>query len=811
VSAYDVMRVGSRAVLRPPGDPADLVEGSGWGGYTGDLLDRVTEAALRRGGPGPVRLDVELVPRPDNEYSEHAISVVWPRSTRNGLESCHLAFLPGSYLYRVGNSLLPDLFAALERLHQGPAKIVCTAVVSDVGELALDLPAGAVLGKAIARHLAGLEPGYRPTQQPSWDKRPGWHPPRDDHRHTEGHQDTTLVLSCLQQFAGPRQPIEQLSITTVLPARGGPRMLVLSDPTGHRSVGFVASGHLFLDDERDRDEVLPLLAQAGIAVARPLTQEFAAEDWPAAAVPNIWTYWFTEKLDLRWKDPQQPNGQGWLARYNPTTAVLWVEDSRLVAPARIYAARVGLQVRAVGLPEQPWNLEAEVPQTELRDATIERDRHDLGQEVSFTGSVRRLVPAGLYCDDVQWIKTPNPPALPEDDTVFRMHERFVAARGRLLGAHELTGTLRPCRLCGQLASELTAPICSSPLSYCHACLSVAQAGTGDDASRAAVALGLISELEFGGAPMLEEQLSSLHVDPATPEEPSQIDKMLLLRVALRRRRYAWTHLLEAAGLVKDGYRTSRGTLIRARDGHLCLSMREKAVCDFLHQNDIAHDREPLYPFDPELNRHGRRRADWLLLDGTLVELWGMPNDPAYAAKMIAKRDLARLHKLRLVEITDADLPVLPRVFAEWLPATQGGADLTTWSWSPALPHQDAVPKPLPLPRGDTRGRNDHNTAAREGRLARAQEAVRLQQAGLSRADIAVQLGGASAQLLKSLLRDGKFYADPTTDQVRALLARDAAQARAEGLTRAQFQQARALTGPKAEEAWRDADVLSGPP
>jgi hypothetical protein len=94
-------------------------------------------------------------------------------------------------------------------------------------------------------------------------------------------------------------------------------------------------------------------------------------------------------------------------------------------------------------------------------------------------------------------------------------------------------------------------------------------------------------------------------------------------------------------------------------------MQEKAVDDFLHQHGIDHAREPLYPFDIQLNPNTRRRADWLLSDGTFVEMWGMPDDPTYAKKMCEKTELAARHRLQLIGLTSKDIGRLGEIFADW--------------------------------------------------------------------------------------------------------------------------------------------------
>ncbi len=106
------------------------------------------------------------------------------------------------------------------------------------------------------------------------------------------------------------------------------------------------------------------------------------------------------------------------------------------------------------------------------------------------------------------------------------------------------------------------------------------------------------------------------------------------------------------------------------------------------------------------------------------------------------------------------------------------------------------------------GRNATNTLVRTERLVRCRQAVVLQNNGASRGQIAEHLG-VGAEAVKALLRDGKFYEDPATDSDRLELAKRAAAARAEGLTRALFGDRARLSKGKAEESWRDADVLFG--
>lgn len=100
----------------------------------------------------------------------------------------------------------------------------------------------------------------------------------------------------------------------------------------------------------------------------------------------------------------------------------------------------------------------------------------------------------------------------------------------------------------------------------------------------------------------------------------------------------------------------------------------------------------------------------------------------------------------------------------------------------------------------------HNSDQRSARLDRGQVALELQQAGWARAEIATHLG-VGAETVKGLLRDAKFYANPQSDPSRLNLTHVAMAARQSGMTRDAFAQEQGLSRGKADEVWRDADVL----
>lgn len=794
VPEFVIVERAGRVVLPPTGDRDSYIDVSVW-----DDSRESFENFARLHYPNPrstkkVITTAVLVHHGHNTYNRNAISVSTPGAAGGTVKKRHLGYLRDSYLRKVGMSNLPDLI----RLAGGEVDV--TVVLAGTDELLIDLPDGRVLSESINGYLEqhGLEGA------PSYDNRTK---PRV-YKHSGRSADTTRTLRLIRTHQGAPVPVVGVSISTDRAFRKERRTCTLTDTGTGEVLGSVEGGILYLRDERNREQVLEVLADAEFPVAQPVTSPTLVEDgtWPADAVPNAFVRSRSGGLDLRALNPEEPHSQESFAIYNPTISTLWVEDSHLVAPALRIVHRMGLDPTTLGLPKNSWNLDHEVSYRSLRDPRKYGEDPGPSPRPHLLASMRDLLPNGvLTAEDVDWLPDDKKPALPAAAPEFLQFEKYVTARIELFPQHELTGALERCRLCASATVAFTTPISTHPLAYCQVCLSSATTGLGQNRDRAAVGLKELSVLEFDSQPMLETQLTSLHVNPEEPIDPTTIDKLLLLRFAIPRRHVAWTLLLEAAGFAGDGLRMARGTLIRSRDGHLCHSMRERAVCDFLHLHGIVHDREPRYPQDPDYNATGLRRADWELADGTLVELWGLPKDPAYAAKMEAKRNLVARHGLRLVELLDTDLPNLPTIFDPWI---NRGRE-TGWTWSPLLiatAATSAAQRKTPTSTGDDRGRNDFNSATQRERVARCAEVVAFQGAGLSRGEIAARMG-TNTEGVKILLRDGKFYADPATDPLRHEIAKKAAQAREERCTRADFQAQFLLTTPKAQEAWRDAGVL----
>ncbi|WP_029291402.1 hypothetical protein [Cellulomonas sp. HZM] len=110
----------------------------------------------------------------------------------------------------------------------------------------------------------------------------------------------------------------------------------------------------------------------------------------------------------------------------------------------------------------------------------------------------------------------------------------------------------------------------------------------------------------------------------------------------------WFGALVASGLISDGaQRMVVGTRVLANDGHMCTSLGEKTIDDWLHGLGVEHSREPVYP-------GSQKRADFRIGD-MFIEYFGLAGVPAYDRKSELKRNLARDAGILLVEITPSDL------------------------------------------------------------------------------------------------------------------------------------------------------------
>jgi len=124
---------------------------------------------------------------------------------------------------------------------------------------------------------------------------------------------------------------------------------------------------------------------------------------------------------------------------------------------------------------------------------------------------------------------------------------------------------------------------------------------------------------------------------------------------------SWLNTLVQANVLPNAQRkTPYGTMCLANDGHVCNSIGEKIIDDWLHRNNIGHMKEPLYPEHSEFNPEMRLRADWKV-GQYYVEFCGLKGLPFYDEKMKTKRQLSTILGIRFVEIFQENLSSLDQL------------------------------------------------------------------------------------------------------------------------------------------------------
>jgi len=239
---------------------------------------------------------------------------------------------------------------------------------------------------------------------------------------------------------------------------------------------------------------------------------------------------------------------------------------------------------------------------------------------------------------------------------------FAVARAKRLGylKYIRKPERKKCPVCNKVFSEDSVPpsvvrhLLINQIDICIDCIggNFLQ-GTGNNNLSKDKILSWIIDLseEMGIIPSqnLTESLSSL--TPLSTEE-----RVLLVKLAQRKPTISrvkslfgsWLHALIEAGILQDGTReTSRGTQSIAKDGHVCLSLGEKTIDDFLFRLGIPHEKEPSYP-------EGNYRADFKI-DDVLIEYFGLVGNENYDEKIELKKDIVKKNKITFVCIYPEDL------------------------------------------------------------------------------------------------------------------------------------------------------------
>lgn len=110
---------------------------------------------------------------------------------------------------------------------------------------------------------------------------------------------------------------------------------------------------------------------------------------------------------------------------------------------------------------------------------------------------------------------------------------------------------------------------------------------------------------------------------------------------------SWNNALIAAGLIPHRSLNQKMYKRRkcfAKDGHICDSVSELLVDNWLYSQSIAHQKEVPYP-------KGKFMADWALSSNIFVEYFGLANDSRrYDEEIKKKQQICRDSGIILIEI-----------------------------------------------------------------------------------------------------------------------------------------------------------------
>ena len=126
----------------------------------------------------------------------------------------------------------------------------------------------------------------------------------------------------------------------------------------------------------------------------------------------------------------------------------------------------------------------------------------------------------------------------------------------------------------------------------------------------------------------------------------------------------WNNAIKAAGYEpNERWFTQRNSRdLYAKDGHLCKSISEIIIDDWLFENNISHEREKLYP-------EGKYRCDFII-GNFFIEFFGLATaldiDPYYAETITKKREMCKKYKIPLIELYEKELYNLDQTLGEKL-------------------------------------------------------------------------------------------------------------------------------------------------
>lgn len=115
---------------------------------------------------------------------------------------------------------------------------------------------------------------------------------------------------------------------------------------------------------------------------------------------------------------------------------------------------------------------------------------------------------------------------------------------------------------------------------------------------------------------------------------------------------SWNNAVTVAGLTPNRSHENRmykRTRTKAKDGHICDSISEAIIDNWLAENKISHERNAHYP-------NSKHLADWSIKDNVFIEYFGLAKDsPRYDRSVKEKTRLCKKHGIKLIAIYPKDL------------------------------------------------------------------------------------------------------------------------------------------------------------
>ena len=203
------------------------------------------------------------------------------------------------------------------------------------------------------------------------------------------------------------------------------------------------------------------------------------------------------------------------------------------------------------------------------------------------------------------------------------------------------------RSCAASVNNRTYPKRPAPVKLCTSC--------GKKFHKSAISIYCSVECRFIGQQKHTKKDILLNIRKAAKKlgrSPAKRE-LLLFADAASRLFGSWNNAVQSAGLKphrSDDNRMYHRTKTKARDGHVCDSISEAIVDNWLAKHGIDHTRDAKYPTT-------NHRADWAIKDGgVFVEYFGLAKDsPRYDREIKVKKKLCKNHKIQLIEIYPSDL------------------------------------------------------------------------------------------------------------------------------------------------------------